>query len=196
MLHCANAGCVLCVRQYVLAGGDPWKGCQNDPVYNAWRASYEHQSLEVFPEQEAVRVCLKTLRGSEDQVKNTEKDWNDNKLLDSATRLRKQLLPTAESLISHSPVVGGLDEEQLLHFHKAPYEGKLDLVISILKVRAEFVWRVAPGPFGETRASDWARLGRHSTKPSIDTMNYLLRLEEPSFRVYCQNSGQGKLPLP
>ena len=78
MLFSAVAGCVQCVKHYVEDGGDVWKGSHRFPLCDAWRASFESQSLEVFPDQEAVREYLKELPGADDKIRRTQKPWHRN----------------------------------------------------------------------------------------------------------------------
>ena len=91
MLFSAVAGCVQCVKHYADNGGEVWRGSQNAPGCNSWRASFTSQTLEVLPDQAAVHEYLKDLPGADGKIITAQQGWGKNKLLQTARELGEQL---------------------------------------------------------------------------------------------------------
>ena len=210
MLHSAVTGCARCVKNYAHGGGDVRRGSQNAPLCDAWRASFESQTLEAFQDQEAVHEYFKDLPGADDKIKKTQKGWGRHKLLQTARELGEQLRgrDSEGSVIAGEPASAssrprserkkrsnaentGEDatrQKRLRRLREASYEGQQHHVASILEQSADLLWETTSGPMGVAwRAVDHARYGRCAGMPSMETVNYLLQLGETRLMMFSQD---------
>ncbi len=104
MLCAAAQGCVQCVKRYhekvrCVPEGSPapegipasvWDGSLSDPLFNAWRSTFENQSAALFAGQESVRAFLLGLDNAQEHIDQTQHKWKQNKLLGRWRELKKQ----------------------------------------------------------------------------------------------------------
>jgi hypothetical protein len=180
MLYSAAAGCVSCVKAYVDEGGDVWKGSKNNPNYNAWRASFQGQSLQTIHWQEALRAYLGTLPHAEALLRSSASHWKKEKLVCTFEELMRE---KHGGLAGHAPetsaangsAAGHVMRGNMKKLHTFAYEGRTNLVADILQLHPELLWEVDAD---QLRAVDHARIGRYCNMPAMDAMQWLAMEEE------------------
>ena len=112
MLWAAADGCVHCVKSYVDKKGSKiddrtlgiWDGTEDDPTYNAWKATFHMQNQHSFPAQEQVRVFLLTQPGAEKEIQS----WETHK--EDRHGVHKKLLARREHLKRKAAEMSAADE--------------------------------------------------------------------------------------
>ncbi len=207
MLCGASAGCVETVKAYYNEGGSVvggkrlsvWDGSKNSSTYNAYRATFEHQSAATILRQEATRDFLKTLPGASYIIESMEAKMNKTTLLQCRDELLEVL--HANSGVGSAAGSGAIEvrmakrkrpsepshadsayARNLSKFHHLCYVGRTQDARRFLENCPDLLWDMSYSSAVQRnlRASDFCRLGKYEGHPTYVFYQELLRAEEMS----------------
>ena len=207
MLCGASAGCVETVKAYYNEGGSVvdgkrlsvWDGSKHCSTYNAYRATFEHQSAATIVGQEETRDFLKTLPGASYIIESMEAKMKKTALL----RCRDELLEglhknsgfgsaagsgvievrmAKRKKICESPHADSPYARNLSKFHHLCYVGRTQDARRFLENCPDLLWDMSYSSAVQRnlRASDFCRLGKYEGHPTYVLYQELLRAEEMS----------------